>query len=358
MQFTKNKKILALLSMWVMLSSSAMPQESYYETTNNNGGTICFDFNNESQKNQFSFYSEHGKKPWLQDGHLVAWTMCEQKISLNDYIFDDFIAEVNVGTLNYNGKFDAGLYVHASNFSNRIDGVNAYCVNIEGGGKSTYIVKLHQFYNNSWLGEKARSAIIPFVDVNNVNLKVIVEDGYLSVYTDNYQTAHFKYYIGSGKGNIGFRSFYSPNTFDDLKITAECFEKDITKLDALLTECRNIKENDYTPLTFAKFYEFLSTLNDLVYDDLNQIEIDNYYKKLQSEKNKLLKRHTKEELQNLVREKEKLTNKQELYTQNSWNSLQICIENSKIAIEGNDVEEISYWYEMLLRRFNALIMYQ
>ena len=258
MQSMKSKKTILLLAMWTIFSAGAMPQEINYET-NNTGGTICFDFNDESQKDKFSFYSEHGKKPWLQDGHLVAWTMCEQKIILNDYQFSDFIAEVNVGTLNYNGKFDAGLYVHASNFSNRIDGINAYCVNIEGGGKSTYVVKLHRFNNNSWLGEKIRSVSIPFVDVNNVNLKVIVEDGYLSVFTDNHKAPHFKYYIGNGTGNIGFRSFYSPNTFDDLKITAECFEKDVTKLDSLLTECRAFQEKDYTPATFTVFSDYLST---------------------------------------------------------------------------------------------------
>ena len=286
------------------------------------GGRVVIDFEDQSYKEHFDFYTEFGPLPDVIDGKLYCWTLAEQKMIFKNYTYQDVEVNVDMSTINNCGKIEGGIYVQASNANNGMDCITAWCVSVEHTANSNnFSLKLHRFENNRWDGAKVDITRIPYTS-NSIHLKVVIKNGTLYAFLNDVKKPYFSYSIGDGIGSVGLRSFYAPNIMDNFTVTGIIHEPNKDKLEKLILEAKNkIKLEDSICLA-----ENLKSVLALAETANTQTEIDNAEKMLTLALEKSIKKYSINELENLINKSSKFLSDEKKYTANSYNAL-ILVRN-------------------------------
>jgi len=197
---------------------------------------------------------------------------------------------------------------------------------------------------------------IPYEN-DGVHLQITIDSGTVEAYVNDEATPSLDYYVGgvSATGLVGLRSFYAPNYFEDLTITAPQFAKDMTAFNREYEADKKLDSSCYTESTFAKMADLLQEIATLDLDQENQIVIDGLTSRLIAARENLQQRRTYEELQALIASYAGINNDQRQYTANSYASFAFALGEAEKLIPSS--QDISYWYAMLVSRANALIAY-
>ena len=318
------------------------------------GGKISIGFD-KSDEDILDFYTEFDTYPYLMDSKLYAWTLAEQKVIYNQFRFSDVDVSIDVNTINKNGKFDCGIYVQGNNFTNRLDGCSAYCLNLEkAAGNNSFYLKLHQFYNFAYVGAKKSISGLK-LPTQNLNLRAVVKDGVLYAFVNNERTPRFSYDIGISEGYVGIRSFYSPNYFDNLTIIGKGVPYYRSDLEVMLEKAQELDLSKYTSKTATVLEEAISIAQEALVSS-NQYEIDEAYAKLKKAYDEMQELRTMSQFQSVISEAKKYINDQNTYTKNSFDSLMIVLERCE-KIDGEDEDEVSYWCCTLEDKIASLTPY-
>ena len=339
---------ICLINTCTFVENSANVQADSYTVS---GGKNVYTFEN-YQAQYFTTYTQFDKKPWIMDGRFYCWSLCEQKIILHSFYFTDCDVSVDVGTVNDNGKFDAGIYVLADNATpNSIDAIN---VNVQAAiGSNTYTVNIHK-YTTKGYKFIAQSDPVYFSSNGTVRLRVVVKNGMVYAFTDGNKTPRLTYDSDLTYGGIGLRSYYSPNWFDNLEIIGEPFSLNKTEQQELLDQAKAI---DMIALT-ADSAKGLSDAIAQAESATTQYEIDDSVTALKKALDSLSFLRTFDQLTNLISQAKAIINPDgKIYTKNSWKSLQFVINRCEQITDG-DENEISYWANRLQNRIDSLIPYK
>ena len=352
------KKLAIILLSAAMISAGAAPaalQPAVAEPDYSvDGGRLVIDFEDENDYKSFELYTEFDKKPWQMDGALYAWTLAEQKIILSGSVYSDVEVSVDISTINNCGKFDSGIYVMANSPSGKMDSINAWNVNVEHGAtNSTMDLKLHRFENGSWKGIKTEVLGLPYSG-DTINLRVVVKDGMLYAFLNGSKTPTFSYNVGQGSGFVGLRNFYSPNYFDNFTVTGAANAVYTADLVRAKAEAENALEQNLAADCVSELQAALALADQAV----TQVEIDAAVKALEKALDRVVVVYTYDDLAELIAVADTIENPDgNVYTYNSWSSLQavkgIC-EN--LTAESSEYD-ISYWYGRLEARIDGLVAY-
>ncbi len=317
------------------------------------GGRMTIDFEKESDEKLFYLYSEFDKEPWLMDGKLYAWTLAEQKMILANHIYYNVDVSVDIHTINKNGKFDAGIYFYANDYRSNIDGIDAWCVNVEkGAGQKSFYVKLHRF-KQGYTGAFAEVKGVPFT-TDVINLRVVVNAGYVYAFINGAKNPILSYKVGQGAGNVGLRSFYSPNYFDNFTVTGTPHPVDKTEMQNL-AEKATAELNNTLPQACI---EELNSAIKLSQDAQTQTQVDEAVKALKTALENSVDKVTYQQLTELIATANELQNPDgNVYTENSWNSLNAVKDICANLTEQSSEYQISFWYEKLECRIAGLVKY-
>lgn len=341
--------ILSVLTCFIIACAFVFVPTRAHATETVDGGKMTFTFE-DSQSQYFNTYTQFDKYPWIMDGRFYCWSLAEQKVVLKEHVFTDCDVTVDVGTINQNGKYDAGLYVMVSDVSNT--SIKAINVNVQASDKSsTYTLNIHNYCDGYEF--IVQSEPIRFTQ-DFVRLRVVIKSGVIYVYSDSSTTPYLTYNAGVKAGKIGLRSYYSPNWFDNLHVIGEAFPIDSARQQELLTKARLVNQEELTQTS-------ANVLNSAILQAENaktQYEIDDSATALEKALEAIVYRRTKEDLVNVIQKAQAITNIDgKVYTKNSWNSLQFVLARC-IEITGEDEDEISYWANRLQNRIDNLIAYK
>lgn len=318
------------------------------------GGKVSYDFSSKLDESAFEFFTEFDLLPHVVDEKIVCWPLAEQKIVYKKAAYGNVDISVDVGTINDRGKFDAGIYVGLSNnVSGKIDGATGYCVNLErGADRDTYFLKLHRF-DQAWLGAKVEidSLVLP---MNTVHLRVVVKNGVLYAFAGGADSPQITYNIGVKTGYVGFRSFYSPNTFDNVEIIGDIDPIDTTEINGSIstaqgmldTVTQNSRIRLETALAAARESK---TLN-------SAYEIERAATALKTAISGAVVKRDYATLQNWIAEADGKANVGgNKYTVNSWSAFCKVKEMCKTLTAESDEDTLSYWANRLRLRLDTLI---
>lgn len=324
------------------------------------GGKITVDFEETSDLSGFDLLTEHDREeaPRIVDGRLVCWSLAEQKIIYTERKYTDVDISVDIGTINDHGKFDAGIYVGIGDFySERMDMITAWTINLErGANDSTYFLKLHRF-NGTWLGAKLELQGLA-LPMNLVNLRVVVKDGVIHAFVNQSEQPYFSYEIGEVSGYVGFRSFYSPNTFDNVTIIGDANNYDYSELNALIAQAENIDVNTITAESGNVLTRALNEAKAAKNGGYSQYELDEIATSLSVALKGVTRKQDYSSLTALLAQAKALTNEGgSVYTQNSWQALRKVIAKCESLTAQTAEQELSYWANRLQYRMDSLIAY-
>lgn len=320
------------------------------------GGRITVDFEQASDLNKFSRYSEFtGCDPYVQDGALYAWVLAEQKMIYKDVQFDDVRVDVDISTIGTNGKFDSGIYIGASGAKNQMDGITAWEVNIEHGpGSPTFWLKFHRFENDRWLRDEMVEIGGLIYKGDTMHLTVVVKDKTMYAFLDGGQTPVASKYIGNeARGMVGLRNFYAPCRFDNFSVTGNAITIDFAEMNALKTAAEaKIAE----PIVQECKDELTAAIAQANAAD-TQDKADAATAALSAALDRVVFSKTLDELSTLVTAAGAITNDGKVYTANSYNAL-VAVKNICSELTQADGEyEISYWYARLDEKIKNLVKY-
>ena len=356
------KVLISLLSILLIGSSALMverPLALYYEYQVE-GGKVFFDFSDETQLDNFRLLTQFNpeQKPRIVDERLVFWSLSEQKAVYTSAKFTNVDISVDIGTINHNGKFDAGIYVQLKDvFTNNLDGVSGWCVNLErGAGDATYYLKLHKFnYGYDGCYVELESLKLP---MNLVNLRVVVKDGYLFAFVNHEETPRFFYYVGEHTGYVGLRSFYSPNRFDNLTIIGDANAIDLTYLNELVSKANTIDSAVLTSETANNLSVAIQKAQAVNVSTTNQYELDEIVNELELAIKSIVIKHDYNGLLAIIEQAEAFENPNgNVYTKHSWDALQLVLGRCKTLTDNSSENDISYWANRLLLKMQQLTPY-
>ncbi len=305
-----------------------------------NGGTHTVTFES-SDRHDFDLYAEFKQPMYMLDGKLFAPTLCESKAIYRGGTFSDVQVEVDISSINPGGKIDAGIYVQARDPGNNLDAITAWDVQVERiVGNKTYTVKLHEFKNGKYMGERKVAEYVPCFS-DTVHLKVTVQGGTLSAYTD-FNGRLFSYEIGAGSGSVGLRCFYAPNYFENFTVTSPAIQVETAALASKLAELESF---DYAPYTA----ESADALNGGV----SQNAVDTALCNIEKAQNALTKTVTQKELDELVLRAREIVANGSRYTKNTVASISVVLNR----IENAD-DDLSTLYKLLKRRVDGAVEYK
>ena len=350
------KNRLLVLCFCLMMSIFALSFSSVVKAENQDyisGGTDKVTFSDDCQS--FALYTEFNQPMYYLQNRLYAPSLAESKAVYQGGPFTDVQVEVTITSINKNGLIDSGIYVQASDPGNKINQITAWCVNVERDVNSNYaIIRLHRFLNNSWDGYKCQATI------NNVgdsyNLKVVVKSGVLYVYINGGECL-FNYYIGSNEGMVGLRTYYAPNYFTDFKVTAPSIEFDTSLFEQKIIELENIDSSLYTNDTITALKKEIEAAKILLNTEVSQPLMEECFSRLIKAENSLVKLCTKDDLAELVEIGNAAVSQTDVYTKNSIASLKVVLAECDKALQSDDNQEISYWYQKLEYKLDTLIRY-
>lgn len=318
------------------------------------GGRITVNFDEPLHGELFDFYTEFGPEPYVMDGKVFCWSLAEQKIIFKGNDYEDVEVNVDVTTINPCGKFDSGIYVAARGASDNLDGITAWCINLEHGANQKYVdFKLHRFLDGSYAGVRAEITGIPYAG-DTSHIRVVVKDGVLYGFLGYTQNPQITYEIGHESGAVGLRCFYSPNVFDNFTVTAPHNAVDKSELEKYYNlAVERVKEN-----LLEESFEALDAAMAQADAAGTQAETDAAASALSDALNGALTAYTFDELSSLIKTAEDIQNPEgNVYTANSWNSF-VAVKNiCKTLTEQSSAREISYWYARLQARVSGLISY-
>ena len=318
------------------------------------GGKISIGFD-EEDKDLFNYYTEFDTYPFLMDSKCYAWTLAEQKIVYNQSLFSDVDVSVDTYTINKDGKFDCGIYVQGTNFSNVIDGCSAYCLNLEkGADKNTFYLKLHQFKNSTYAGAKKEIANLK-LPTEQLNLRAVVKNGTLYAFVNHESIPRFSYEIGISQGYVGLRSFYSPNYFDNFTVIGEGIPYYKNDIEVMIDKANKLDLSKYTLKTATNLSLAINEARAAL-DSSNQYDSEEALENLKDAYDDMQELRSFAQLQDAILEASKINNHSEKYTKNSYGALKIVLDICKKIVDGNE-DEISYWCCVLEEKISSLIEY-
>lgn len=317
------------------------------------GGKVVYDFSGENDINDFSLYTEFDKKPAVVDGKIVCWSLAEQKIVYKNAIFSDVDVSVDIGTINKNGKFDAGIYLGITGeTSGKLDGITGYCVNLERtAGETSYRLKLHKFDHRYEGALAEKSGLI--LHTNEVRLRAVIKNKVLYAFAGDDSAPKLIYAIGNVTGRVGLRSFYAPDTFDNIEITGAALDVDTAELSALAERARDLA-GGLTASSRAAVESALAAAEEAISFG-SVYEIDEAISLLDVALKNAVVRRDYDTLVQWIAEADEKTNTGEKYTANSWAAFCKVKDMCKTLTEDSGEDEISYWANRLRLRLDNLI---
>lgn len=321
------------------------------------GGRQYVTFDRDGDGNYFGLYSQFGKKPWILDGKMTCWVHAEQKLIAKGGIYSEVDVSVDIGTLNDHGKFNAGIYVFASGVSDALDGIDAWNVQLErAADQNTYYLKLHRFERGKWKGtqKEVSGLVLPF---NEVNLRVVVKSEYLYAFVNHEQTPRLIYRVGAGRGAVGLRCYYSPNTFDNFSVISQDIPIDFSAVDRAVEQAEALDLDTLTQNSRTAVEEMIAEANNLTETAVNQYRVDEFAQEFAELLDELIIKHTPSELETAIARARAL-NDAAAYTENSWSAMRSVLEYCEQLGDDASEDEISYWTYRLERRIEKLIAYR
>ena len=314
------------------------------------GGSLVYDFDTASQMQNFSLYGEFGALPYWQDGKVYFRSLEEQKLILNNYTFSEVEVVCEVSTLTNGGKFDGGLYIQASSAGNGMDKINAYSINIEHAmNAATYVVKVHRF-DQAWGGIKVEKAGLTLLGTT-VKLKAVVKSGTLYVFADDMENPIINLNIGTSVGQIGIRSFYTPQSIDNLVITSPSLTVDKVELEAEKNIAQNkVDSGNYISSSVSALNSAINLANSANTAVLVQEALD----ALKNANANAIVKKTFAELTTLLESANKITDSSK-YTTNSYNTLVAERTSASSLTASSSQDAISTRYYYLDRALTELI---
>ena len=339
---------IVLLTFCMFFSYSSFTFATVVEVS---GGRKIITFETEDEE-MFELYTEFDRLPYILDGKLYMWSLAEQKAIYKNCNFSDVEVEVDIGTINKNGKIDSGIIVQASNVTGVLDGLTGWCINLENGSGKKYI-KLHKWINAEYIGHIVEKPVETLRQVNH--LKVTVKNGILYAYLNYSEQEEFSYNIGTTAGSVGLRCCYAPNYFDNFSITGTVFSPDKKNLTDLMERVSEIQMDLLTDSSKNALTEAINVCNSAL-TSVEQTVVDNAYAQLKTAYENICYNHTYEQLSLLIEKARAITNGG-IYTQNSFNAMTVVLGRCLAVTETSSQDEISYWYKRLELRINTLITY-
>ena len=251
---------------------------------------------------------------------------------------------VDIGTINKNGKFDAGIYVGLkSGVTGALDGVTGYCVNIErGASESKYYLKLHEF-DRRWLGTRKETVLV--LPLNVVRLRVVVKNGTLYAFAGETNTPQLTYNAGDLFGYVGF---------DNIEIIGSANEPNTEQLNALVLRAREIA--DIVTDESRASLDAALTSAERAAESENAYDIDTAVTQLKTAIDSAVVKRDYSVLVQWIAEADRISNTDgKTYTANSWASFCKVLEMCKCFTAESDPEQISYWAGRLRLRLDTLV---
>ncbi|MCQ2814912.1 MAG: hypothetical protein MJ227_01260 [Bacilli bacterium] len=322
------------------------------------GGTISFDFDNVDDLSRFDTYTSYNALPRFYDHSMFSYIYAENKLILRDVKLTEYLIEADFAPIIYKGHIDTGFYLQADSPSSEVDHINAWQVCIKHDENTpNWDLRLYKFSGGSWKGQYIEASDLPFWNAEWIHLSCLVKNGIVTTYINNdYDNPLFSYNIGDKAGLVGIRAFKCPSKVRNITITSPSFKIDNTALTNLINTADTYNKDKYTPKSWEDFQTVLNFAREVKAYGKNQIIINETYKQLNDAINQLIEIKTFDELQQLIREAEKITDESK-YTKNSYISLQKCLEIAKTYTDSSSVDDISYSYMMLSYRLKELIQY-
>ncbi len=348
------KKLLCIAISLTMIMATVFSVGSVFATeVSVPGGETSIVFEDEDI-NKFDLYTEFDQLPYIVDGKLYMWSLAEQKAIYKVTSFSDVEVEVDIGTVNKNGKFDSGILIQASGVGSAIGALTGWGISIENG-TGTNFIKLHRWENQVWQGVKYEKSGIILNQVNH--LKVVVKSGVLYAYLNYSETEEFSYNVGNVSGYVGFRCYYAPNYFKNFSVKGTYLPVSVGELTVLLNEAEAIDKDLLTANSKNVLTSAIETASSAKKSATDQLVIDNAVTALKTALNKLNYKHTYAELTVLIGQAKEIKNNGK-YTENSYNALQGVISRCDTLKETDSEEDVSYWYNRLELRVQTLISYK
>ncbi len=322
------------------------------------GGHANYDLSAKADEQDFDFYTEFDKPPSVVDEKIVCRSLAEQKIIYNKAIFTEVDISVDIGTINKNGKFDAGIYVGVqSDMSGKLDDITAYNINLErGADKNAYFLKLHCF-ERMYAGVKAEIGPV-VLPMNTVRLRVVIKNGTLYAFVNGESTPRLTYSVGNISGYVGFRSFYSPNTFDNISIIGAANEIDRSGLNELRLKAQAmIDSGTLTADSLEKLSRAIADSETAIAQG-DAYETERACDALKAAMAAVIYKCDFEILEKFIAEAQNIIdNGVGKYTRNSFISLGKVLDKCKTLTAESDEDTLSYWAGRLRLRIDELIGY-
>lgn len=311
-----------------------------------NGGKILYDFASEKQLDDFDLYKVIGSDPlWIEGKIVTVPTTIEQKIIYPTIYYGNIEISVRIAPLIENYTIDGGIYVNASNVNNNLDGISAYCINVEKAAyANAFILKIHKFNHGYWGSVKEVSNIN--YNGKYVDLRVSIIDGTMYIFVDNDFVTTYDFNDSSTKytgGAVGLRSFYCSQTFDDFSIIHESIKVNTLDLDELYARFDQLDPNDWLESDYIELKNSVESSRTQTYS--SQRIIDDAVSKLIKIFDGLNKKYTSQELSALA-DKCKKYSIDDFTTENAYYSMQSLINRIE-NIDKSDEYKISKIYGYL-----------
>ena len=187
------------------------------------GNKTTYDFNDKSL-DMFDVYGEMANGYQISNGVLNFDSRSEYKAIYNKQTdLSEFEVSMKVNAY-YIPQINAGLYIMASNPGHNMDKITALNIQIEKSIETnSYNISLFEFDSERGYIRKIEGSPTLSLDGKPINLRVIVQDGFLYVFTNHASYSLITYKLSSSykAGSVGIRSMLCNTEIEEFSVTTK-----------------------------------------------------------------------------------------------------------------------------------------
>lgn len=187
------------------------------------GNKTTYDFNDKSL-DMFDVYGEMTNGYQISNGVLNFDSRSEYKAIYNKQTdLSEFEVSMKVNAY-YIPQINAGLYIMASNPGHNMDKITALNIQIEKSIETnSYNISLFEFDSERGYIRKIEGSPTLSLDGKSINLRVIVQDGFLYVFTNHASYSLITYKLSSSykAGSVGIRSMLCNTEIEEFSVTTK-----------------------------------------------------------------------------------------------------------------------------------------
>ena len=187
------------------------------------GNKTTYDFNDKSL-DMFDVYGEMTNGYQISNGVLNFDSRSEYKAIYNKQTdLSEFEVSMKVNAY-YIPQINAGLYIMASNPGYNMDKITALNIQIEKSIETnSYNISLFEFDSERGYIRKIEGSPTLSLDGKPINLRVIVQDGFLYVFTNHASYSLITYKLSSSykAGSVGIRSMLCNTEIEEFSVTTK-----------------------------------------------------------------------------------------------------------------------------------------